>query len=160
MQDNIPVLLCDLEKRFPPSFFDVMEHLVIHLPREALLGGPVQYRWMYPFERSMFQFKRKGKNKSRVEGSIIAQSLNEETSHFSSYYFPPQVQTKARKPKRYDDGGEKPNYPVDGVPDVFMQVGRLSSKTENAWLTPRDQHHVNTYILKNYDVVLPYERFK
>ncbi|XXG85477.1 hypothetical protein AAC387_Pa11g0549 [Persea americana] len=22
-----------------------------HLPREAMLAGPMQYRWMYPFER-------------------------------------------------------------------------------------------------------------
>ncbi|KAK7278025.1 hypothetical protein RJT34_23046 [Clitoria ternatea] len=28
-----------------------MEHLPIHLPYEARIGGPVQYRWMYPFER-------------------------------------------------------------------------------------------------------------
>ncbi|XP_068475068.1 uncharacterized protein [Phaseolus vulgaris] len=31
-------------------FFDLMEHLVIHLSTETILGGPVQYRWMYPFE--------------------------------------------------------------------------------------------------------------
>ena len=27
-----------------------MEHLTIHLPYEAKVGGPVQYQWMYPFE--------------------------------------------------------------------------------------------------------------
>jgi hypothetical protein len=36
---------------FPPSFFDSMEHLPVHLPFEVKVGGPVQYRWMYPFER-------------------------------------------------------------------------------------------------------------
>ena len=51
MENNIPVLLCKLEQIFPPSFFDSMEHLLVHLPYEARLGGPVQYRWMYPFER-------------------------------------------------------------------------------------------------------------
>ena len=51
MENNIPVLLCKLEQIFPPSFFDSMEHLPVHLPYEARLGGPVQYRWMYPFER-------------------------------------------------------------------------------------------------------------
>jgi len=43
--------LCKLEKIFPPSFFDSMEHMLIHLPYEAQVGGPVQYRWMYPYER-------------------------------------------------------------------------------------------------------------
>lgn len=40
-----------LERFFPPSFFDVMVHLPIHLAQEALIGGPVHFRWMYPFER-------------------------------------------------------------------------------------------------------------
>jgi hypothetical protein len=51
LKANIPVILCNLEKIFPPSFFDSMEHLPVHLPREVELGGPVQYHWMYPFER-------------------------------------------------------------------------------------------------------------
>ncbi|WMV51036.1 hypothetical protein MTR67_044421 [Solanum verrucosum] len=51
MAKNIIVSSNKLEKILPPGFFDVMEHLPIHLVHEALLGGPVQYRWMYPFER-------------------------------------------------------------------------------------------------------------
>ena len=51
MEENIPFILYKLERIFPPGFFDSMEHLSIHLPHEALLGGPVRYRWMYPFER-------------------------------------------------------------------------------------------------------------
>ena len=51
MEANIPIILCKLERIFPPSFFDSMEHLPIHLPYEVRIGGPVQYRWMYPFER-------------------------------------------------------------------------------------------------------------
>lgn len=43
--------LCVLEKHFPPSFFDISIHLVVHLADEALLCGPTQDRWMYPFER-------------------------------------------------------------------------------------------------------------
>ena len=45
--------MCNLEKIFTPSFFDVMEHLVVHLPYEALLCGPVHNEWMYPYERQM-----------------------------------------------------------------------------------------------------------
>ena len=51
MQRNIRIILCKLERVFPPGFFNVMEHLPVHLAEEAYLGGPVQYRWMYPFER-------------------------------------------------------------------------------------------------------------
>jgi len=51
LQTNIVETLCKLEMIFPPSFFDSIEHLPIHLPFKAKAGGPVQYRWMYPFER-------------------------------------------------------------------------------------------------------------
>jgi hypothetical protein len=30
-----PVLLCKLEKIFPPGFFNSMQHLILHLPYEA-----------------------------------------------------------------------------------------------------------------------------
>ena len=51
LEERIVLILCKLEKIFPPVFFNVMVHLAVHLPREAMLGGPVQYRWMYPIER-------------------------------------------------------------------------------------------------------------
>ena len=51
LENKIPVLVCKLEMIFPPGLFTVMLHLLIHLPYEARMGGPVQYRWMYPFER-------------------------------------------------------------------------------------------------------------
>lgn len=51
LQRDIVIILCKLEMIYPPAFFDVMVHLAIHLPREAILGGPVQYRWMYFIER-------------------------------------------------------------------------------------------------------------
>ena len=40
MEQNIPIILCKLEQIFPPSFFDLMEHLPIHLPYEARVGVP------------------------------------------------------------------------------------------------------------------------
>ncbi|XP_040381108.1 uncharacterized protein LOC107304359 [Oryza brachyantha] len=51
LEQNIAVLLCKLENIFPPGFFNLMQHLIVHLPREARLGGPVLARWMYPYER-------------------------------------------------------------------------------------------------------------
>lgn len=54
MEREIVVILCEMEKIFLPSIFDVMVHLCIHLASEEKLGGPVQYRWMYPIERYIF----------------------------------------------------------------------------------------------------------
>ena len=41
LEASIIVTLCKLEKIFPPGFFDSMEHLMMHLPYEAKVGGPV-----------------------------------------------------------------------------------------------------------------------
>ena len=41
LKDQISRILCNLEKKIPPAFFDVMVHLAVHLPDEALLRGPV-----------------------------------------------------------------------------------------------------------------------
>ncbi|KAF5467964.1 hypothetical protein F2P56_012164 [Juglans regia] len=86
LETDIVLILCKLEMIFPPNFFDVMVHLAIHLPRELMLGGPVQYRWMYPFERYLGKFKRYVKNKARPEGSIAEAYIHEECLTFSSMY--------------------------------------------------------------------------
>jgi len=41
LEENIPIILCKLERIFPPGFFDSMEHLLVHLPYKAWLGGPM-----------------------------------------------------------------------------------------------------------------------
>jgi hypothetical protein len=51
LQESIVMTLCDMERLFLPSFFTVSVHLMVHLVEEVKLGGPVQYRWMYPMER-------------------------------------------------------------------------------------------------------------
>ncbi|KAH0776637.1 hypothetical protein KY290_008048 [Solanum tuberosum] len=54
IEAQIPITLCKLEKIFPPSFFDVMVHLPVHLAIEAKIAEPIHYRWMYPVERWEF----------------------------------------------------------------------------------------------------------
>lgn len=51
LESHTVLTLCYIEKIFSPSFFTVMVHLIIHLKHKIKLGGPVQYRWMYPIER-------------------------------------------------------------------------------------------------------------
>jgi len=42
-ETNIVETICKLEMIFPPSFFDSIKHISIHLLFEKV-GGPVQYR--------------------------------------------------------------------------------------------------------------------
>ncbi|XP_039126916.1 uncharacterized protein LOC120263060 [Dioscorea cayenensis subsp. rotundata] len=92
-EGNIIETICKMEKIFPPGFFDSMEHLPIHLPYEAKVGGPVQYRWMYLFERFLHHIKKKVKILACVEGSICEAYVIEEISFFCSSYFEPNVET-------------------------------------------------------------------
>ncbi|KAK4391598.1 hypothetical protein Sango_1937600 [Sesamum angolense] len=78
-----------------------MEHLILHLSYEARVGGPVQYRWMYPFERFQCELKKKVKNKVHVEVSTVEAYIIEEIGWFTSHYF--HVTCKRHRPSRNDD---------------------------------------------------------
>ena len=39
LEKTAPELLCKLEKIFPPGFFLSMQHLILHFPSEARMGG-------------------------------------------------------------------------------------------------------------------------
>ncbi|KAI9124936.1 hypothetical protein K1719_003552 [Acacia pycnantha] len=71
LEASMPITLCKLEMVFPPSLFDSMEHLPVHLAYEAKVGGPQQYRWMYPFER----FYAHLRTRSKIQGTLKDLSL-------------------------------------------------------------------------------------
>ncbi|XP_042958053.1 uncharacterized protein LOC122293566 [Carya illinoinensis] len=124
LQLDIVTILCKLEMIFPPSFFDVMVHLAVHLPHEAIIGGPVQYRWMYPFERFLGKFKRYVKNKARPEGSIAEAWVHIECLTFCSMYLQ-DVETKFNRPDRNFDGVEEES--IDGEHYEKCKVSNLNS---------------------------------
>jgi hypothetical protein len=53
LEKKIAVLVCKMEKIFLPGWFNVMQHLLVHLPWEARVGGPTHFRWMYSQEREL-----------------------------------------------------------------------------------------------------------
>ncbi|XP_042948658.1 uncharacterized protein LOC122281329 [Carya illinoinensis] len=155
LQSDIAVILCKLEMIFPPTFFDVMVHLAYHLPHEALLAGPVQYRWMYPFERYLGKFKRYVKNKARPEGSIAEACIHVECLNFCSMYLH-DVESRFNPQERNFDGGE------DGVGEglsIFRQKVRpmgFASRhrlDDDLFLKVKCEHymHVNEEYPENVD---------
>ena len=50
LENEAAIVLCQLEMYFPPSFSDIMVHLIVHLVREIRLCGPIFLWWMYPVE--------------------------------------------------------------------------------------------------------------
>ncbi|XP_050218528.1 uncharacterized protein LOC126669179 [Mercurialis annua] len=94
LQAEIVEILCRLEMHFPPSFFDIMVHLPIHLVEEIKLGGPVHCRWMYGVERDLCILKASVRNRSCPEGSIAEGYLAEECLVFCSRYMHDGVKTR------------------------------------------------------------------
>ncbi|PHT44107.1 putative serine/threonine-protein kinase WNK7 [Capsicum baccatum] len=136
MESNIVVITNKLEKIFSSAFFDVMEHLPIHLVHEAWLGDPVQTRWMYLFERAIGKLKRGSKNKHRVEGSIVEAYLTGETSQFGSYYFREEVACSRTRPNRHQDDVNEPHLQMISI---FNQSGGKDKKTISRRLTPTER---------------------
>lgn len=53
-------------RKYSLLHFYVMEHFTIQLPREAALGGPVKYRWMYFCDMSLL--KQNGQKSKQSRG--------------------------------------------------------------------------------------------
>jgi hypothetical protein len=102
MECDVFILICKLEKIFPPGFFVPMQHLILHLSYEARMTGPVQYRWSHPLERCQKRLKTKVKNRFCVEACIAEACVLEEISSFPSIYFPEHVNTVHNPIPRYN----------------------------------------------------------
>ncbi|CAM8901671.1 unnamed protein product [Rhodiola kirilowii] len=147
-QENISVTLCKLESIFPPSFFDSMEHLPIHLADEVLLGGPVHYRWMYPFERFIYRLKQLGHkgNKAVVEASIVNAYIQLETSYLGSDYLGPDLTMSDIRYKRNEVGTSDFEDPQISI---FNYPGVGGSKSKRRVLDTREFNKATHYIFSN-----------
>ncbi|GJY15491.1 hypothetical protein Tco_0385913 [Tanacetum coccineum] len=139
-------IMIELEKIFPPAFFDIMIHVAIHLPDEAILGGPLRYRWMFPFERYMKKLKNYVRNKAKPEGSIAEGYVAEEALTFCSRYLKDDVETRFNRLGRNDDG--LPEEEPDKF-QVFRSVCKLTGRMKETRLTPDVRQAVVWFVLNN-----------
>jgi hypothetical protein len=82
LQDDLILTMCNLETNFPPSFFDLMPHLLVHIVHEMKYLGHVFFHQMYPFEKFMTVLKKFVRNQSRPEGCIVQGWAIEEVIEF------------------------------------------------------------------------------
>ncbi|KAH7865554.1 hypothetical protein Vadar_008177 [Vaccinium darrowii] len=138
------LILRKMEKFFPPTFFDVMVHLAIHLLHEAMLGGPVQYRWMYPIKRLFGILKGLVTNRAYPKSSISEAYIVKECLTFCSMYLN-DMEIAFNRPERNVDGG------ICGTElAVFAQSVRpfgLMKRASNVTLEEKDLAH--WFILNN-----------
>jgi hypothetical protein len=71
LQDDLILMMCNLETIFPPSFFDPMPHLLVHIMHEMKYMGLVFIHQMYLFERFMTVLKKYVHNPSRLKGCVV-----------------------------------------------------------------------------------------
>ncbi|KAL0440270.1 UNVERIFIED_CONTAM: hypothetical protein Slati_2510000 [Sesamum latifolium] len=100
LERSVAVIMCNLEKIFPPSFFDSMEHLIVHMRYD---GGQFNTGGCTPLERFLPDLKKNVKNKAHVEASIIEAYIIKKIELFSSHYFELDVLSKRSMPCRNDD---------------------------------------------------------
>ena len=130
LQSDIIIILYKLKRIFSPTFFDIM-HLVVHLPYDTRVAGPISYRLMYSIERSLRILKYFFLNKARFEGFIAEAYVMSESMTFCSTYLN-GIETWFTRDEQNDD-----NIPYDEVIDefeVFLQKVRLSNPTSGIYL--------------------------
>ena len=68
------VILCELEIYFPPTFFDICVHLLLHVVDDNRQLGPMFLHYMMSFERQNGVMKRYIHNRSRPDASMAKAS--------------------------------------------------------------------------------------
>ncbi|KAH9680378.1 hypothetical protein KPL71_026529 [Citrus sinensis] len=146
LEEEVTETLCMLERFFPPSFFDIMIHLTIHLGREARLCGPVQYRWMYPIERFMKILKGYVENRARPDGCIAERFIAEEYASFCSKYI-----------KQAAEIGTQHGRNEEFENDLLLR-GRPISRGKSVSLSDEMLHIAHRYILFNSSEITMQQR--
>ena len=88
LQKDVVQCLVSFELVFPPSFFNIMTHLLVHLVDEIAILGPVFLHNMFPFESFMVVLKKYVRNRARPEGSISKGYGTEEVIEFCVDFIP------------------------------------------------------------------------
>jgi hypothetical protein len=88
LQKDVAQCLVSFKLVFPPSFFNIVTHLLVHLVKEIAILGPVFLHNMFPFERFMGVLKKYVHNRARPEGSISKGYRTEEVIEFYADFIP------------------------------------------------------------------------
>jgi len=131
---DVTISLVLVEMHFPPSFFDIMIHLLYHLVDELDLCGAMATRWMYLMEWYMKNLKTYVHNRARPEGSMVEGYIWDECLSFIIKYlqrFEAMQQCIWNVKEEKGDVGEV----LEGVGQKFMMIPTLHDLTHQYVLT-------------------------
>lgn len=118
--------LCLFELWFPPGFFDVMSHLVVHLVEEVDICGPVHARWCYSIERYMGNLAKYVRKKGRPEAGMAHGYAADEALGFCTEYFDLYPHSTRRMWDPDEELGVSGELLLGGHRNVRLGVGRDS----------------------------------
>lgn len=158
LEERIVMTLCHMEMIFPPGFFNVMVHLVMHLATEAKVGGPVCYRSMWFVERYIGKLKSNVRNRAHPEGSIAEAFLADECMTFCSRYII-GFETKHNLASRNEDDEEwVGNHDIAHGSRLFPHSGNPLGRPRNYVLSGVAKVQAHRYVLFNCSDVNSYLR--
>jgi hypothetical protein len=129
-----------------------MMHLPIHIASEAIIGGPICYRWMYPVERYLRTLKGYVRNKACPEGSIAEGYISEECLTFCARFFE-DVSTKVNRPERQENS--QVSAPPAGL-SIFGSMQYSKNKFHIETASYSDLHRMRHYIISKCDEAMPW----
>jgi hypothetical protein len=150
MEEAVLLLLCKLDKIYPPGFFNPMQHMILHLPYEARMGGLVHGHWCYSIERVLKVLRTMTRNKNKIEAFIAEAYCTEEVTNFTTKYYADTLPCVHNPTPHYNTAENESNL------SLFKgQLGRASVATYrilqyNEWCT------ITIYVLNTLTEVLPY----
>lgn len=153
LEEEITETQCILETTFLPSFFDMMVHLMVHLPLQVRLGGPVKYSSMFPTERFLCTLKGHVRSKSHPEGSIAEGYIFDECLNFCSCYLE-GVETRFSR-----NGMNDAPEPESSSMPFFKSNGHCVASQCTITLDQKTWLQAHRYVLFNYDNIIPYLRY-
>jgi hypothetical protein len=152
---EILILVCKMEKIFPPGWFNAMQHLLLYLPWEAKVRGHVQFSWMYSQERELKKLRATVCNKARVEGCIAEAFVCKEITNFLSMYFSRANNVNAHTPQYHIEEV----VPLSEL-KIFQWNGKGVGATSAHFVTDEEWNYTMLYMYTNMEeVILYFEKF-
>jgi hypothetical protein len=110
-----------------------MQHLLVHIPYEAKVGSPMQYRWMHHIERALKYLRSMFSNKARVDGCIAESFLLKKIAYVLSVYFVEEHNANALT-LRYSVDEEPPLSDLN----IFQWRGTTASNSMTYYYTQEE----------------------
>ncbi|CAL2265911.1 unnamed protein product [Prunus armeniaca] len=128
-----------------------MIHVMVHLLEEALLAGPVNYRWMYPIEMLLGELKKTVRNRAKPEGSIIEPWVQYESLTLYEMYLK-EVDMTFNRPQCNNDRGLR-NEKLS----IFSQSARpFRDPVRGESFSRNDMEVAHWFVLNNCDEIMAY----